>query len=107
MYQPANGQNSEKEEQKMKREINLKARFKNPIFWLTAIPAVTAFVYSILGIFGVVPKFSEDSVVNIGTAAVSALTALGVFIDPTTKGVCDGCGKEKEEEKRKEAEPEE
>ena len=75
----------------MKRKINWRARIKNPVFWLTAIPAVTAFVYSVLGLFGIVPKFGEDSVVNIGSALVAALTTLGVFIDPTTKGVCDGC----------------
>lgn len=74
------------------KKINWKVRFKNPMFWLTAVPAVTAFVYSILSLFGVVPRFSEDSVVSIGSAAVSALTALGVLIDPTTKGVCDSCG---------------
>lgn len=61
------------------------------MFWLTAIPAVAAFVYTVLGIFGVVPTVSEDMVVNIGSAAVSALTTVGVLIDPTTKGVCDSC----------------
>ena len=75
----------------MKKKINLKVRFKNPMFWLTAIPAVTAFVYSILGLFGVVPRFGEDAVVNIGSAAVAALTTLGVLIDPTSKGICDSC----------------
>mgnify|MGYP002515645509 CR=1 FL=1 len=80
------------------KKINWKVRFKNPMFWLTAIPAVTAFVYSVLGLFGVVPRFGEDSVVNIGSAAVAALTTLGVLIDPTTKGVCDSCDVLKYEE---------
>lgn len=78
-----------KTERGNKMKINWKVRLRNPIFWLTAIPALAAFVYSTLGIFGVVPSFSEDVAVNIGSAAVSALTALGVLIDPTTKGMCD------------------
>ncbi len=73
------------------KKINWKVRLKNPMFWLTAIPAVAAFVYTVLGIFGIVPAVSEDMVVNIGSAAVSALTTIGVLIDPTTKGVCDSC----------------
>ena len=84
------------------KKINWKVRFKNPMFWLTAIPAVTAFVYSILGLFGIVPRFGEDAVVNIGSAAVAALTTLGVLIDPTTKGVCDSCDVLKYEEPKEE-----
>lgn len=70
-------------------KINWKVRLKNPLFWLTAIPAFVSFVYTMLGIFGVVPSLSEDSAVKIGSAAVSALTTVGVLIDPTTKGMCD------------------
>ena len=71
------------------------------MFWLTAIPAVAAFVYTVLGIFGVVPTVSEDMVVNIGSAAVSALTTVGVLIDPTTKGVCDSCQVLEQDEPKK------
>ena len=39
--------------------------------------------------FGVVPALSEDVVVNIVTALISALTTVGVLVDPTTKGVGD------------------
>ena len=70
-------------------KINLKVRFKNPVFWLTVIPALVTFVYTVLGAVGVVPAVSEDMIVNIITAIVSALTALGVLVDPTTKGVGD------------------
>ena len=70
-------------------KINWKVRLRNPMFWLTFIPALTAFVYLVLGLFGIVPRFSEDAAVNAGSAAVSALTAFGVLVDPTTKGVCD------------------
>lgn len=70
-------------------KINLKVRFKNPVFWLTVIPAAVTFIYTVLGAFGVVPAISQDMIVNIVTALVSALTTLGVLVDPTTKGVGD------------------
>ena len=70
-------------------KINWKVRLKNPVFWLTVIPAIITFVYTVLGAVGVVPSLSEDVVVNIVTALISALTTVGVLIDPTTKGVGD------------------
>ena len=70
-------------------KINWKVRLKNPVFWLTVIPAVIALVYTVLGLLGVVPTISEDTLVNAVTAIISALTTIGVLIDPTTKGVSD------------------
>ena len=70
-------------------KINWKVRIKNPVFWLTAVPAVLTVAYTILGLFNVVPTISEDTVINALTAIISALTALGVLVDPTTKGVKD------------------
>lgn len=70
-------------------KINLKVRFKNPVFWLTVIPTVITFVYTVLGAFGVVPAISQEMIVNIVTALISALTTIGVLVDPTTKGVGD------------------
>lgn len=71
-------------------KINWKVRIKNPVFWLTMIPAVASFVYTMFGLFGIVPSISEDMIVNAFTAIVSALTTLGVLVDPTTKGLKDG-----------------
>ncbi|MGN1195249.1 MAG: phage holin [Acutalibacteraceae bacterium] len=70
-------------------KINWKVRLKNPVFWLTVIPAIIALVYTVLGLFGVVPTVSEKTTVNAVTAIISALTTVGVLIDPTTKGICD------------------
>lgn len=70
-------------------KINWKVRLKNPVFWLTVIPAVIALVYTVLGLFGVVPSISEDVLVNAVMAIISALTTVGVLVDPTTKGVGD------------------
>ena len=70
-------------------KINFKVRAKNPVFWLTVIPALVTFVYTVLGAFDVVPALSQDVVVNIVTAIITALTTIGVLVDPTTKGVGD------------------
>lgn len=70
-------------------KINWKVRLKNPVFWLTVIPALIALIYTVLGLLGVVPTISEDTLVNAVTAIISALTTVGVLIDPTTKGVGD------------------
>lgn len=69
--------------------INWKVRIKNPVFWTTVIPAVTGMVYTILGALGIVPALTENMVLNIMTVVITALTALGVLIDPTTKGLGD------------------
>lgn len=70
-------------------KINLKVRMKNPVFWLTIIPALTACIYTILGTCGIVPAISEDSLVNAFTNLVTVLATLGVLVDPTTHGVGD------------------
>ncbi len=70
-------------------KINFKVRLKNPVFWLTIIPAAATFIYSMLGCFDIVPRISEDVLVNALTGIVTALTTLGVLVDPTTKGIGD------------------
>lgn len=69
--------------------INLKVRLRNPVFWATIIPALLAFIYSVLGAFDVVPAIAESEIVNIITAIISALTTIGVLNDPTTAGISD------------------
>ena len=70
-------------------KINWKVRFKNKAWLVTFVIAIVAFVYQILGIFGVVPGVSEDTVVAIIGALVELLVMLGIVIDPTTEGVND------------------
>ena len=70
-------------------KINWKVRLRNPVFWLTGVPAVITTVYAILGLFGVVTAISEDLLINLITTLISTLTTLGVLIDPTTKGTSD------------------
>ena len=70
-------------------KINWKVRLKNPTFWLTVVPATVTFVYFLLSAFDIVPGISEVTVINALTAIITGLTALGVLVDPTTKGVGD------------------
>lgn len=70
-------------------KINWKVRLKNPVFWMTMIPALASFVYTVLGCFGVVPSISEDTLVNALTSIITALATVGVLVDPTTKNVSD------------------
>lgn len=71
------------------KKINWIVRFKNPVFWATIVPAVVACVYTVLGAFGIVPALTENMVLNIVSAFITALTTLGVLVDPTTAGVGD------------------
>lgn len=70
-------------------KINWKARFKNKTFLITFIALLISFVYQMLGLFGVVPSISEDSIVNFITIIINILATLGVVVDPTTDGIKD------------------
>lgn len=87
-------------------EINWQARFKNPVFWMTVIPAAVAFVYTVLGTLEIVPALSKDMVLNIAANIITALTALGVLVDPTTAGIGDSKLAMTYEEPRKDADEE-
>lgn len=69
--------------------INWKLRLQNKVTLMTLAVAVIAFVYQILGVFGVVPSISQDMIVNLVTMIVNILVGLGIVVDPTTKGVGD------------------
>lgn len=70
-------------------KMNLIVRIKNPVFWFTIIPATATFVYALMGCFDIVAPISQDALENALLAVVTALTTLGVLVDPTTKGVGD------------------
>ncbi len=70
-------------------KINWKVRLQNKTFWVTIIPIVAAIVFTILGFFGVVPKVSQNEIVNILMLIVELLSVVGVVIDPTTSGASD------------------
>ena len=70
-------------------KINWKVRIKNKTWLMAFAGAVLAFVYQILGMMGMAPAVSEDSVVQVIGIAVNLLAALGVVQDPTTAGLGD------------------
>ena len=70
-------------------KINWKVRIKNPIFWTALLSGAVSFCYCVLGAFDVVPKISENELLGIVSAVLTALTTLGVLIDPTTSGISD------------------
>lgn len=69
--------------------INWKLRLKNKATLAALIATVVAFVYQMLGIFGVVPAISQDSVITGAGIVLNLLVAIGVVVDPTTSGVND------------------
>ena len=70
-------------------KINWKVRLKNPVFWMTIIPALISLVYSMLGAFGIVPRITSSELESGVGMLISALTTLGVLVDPTTNGLGD------------------
>lgn len=70
-------------------KLNLKVRAKNPVFWITIIPALATFVYTVLACFEITPPVSQSVLENALLAIVTALTTIGVLVDPTTKGITD------------------
>ena len=69
--------------------INWRVRFKNAPWLIGLLGTVVAFIYQMLGMFEIVPAISQDEVTQIVGLVVNILIALGVLVDPTTKGVVD------------------
>lgn len=69
--------------------INWKVRLRNKTWLLVSIPVTAAAIYSVLGLFDIVPPVSESDAVNALTLIVNLLAELGILIDPTTEGFAD------------------
>lgn len=70
-------------------KINWKVRFKNPT-WLTMfISLIVGFAFNILKMFEVVPKITENQIMEIVSQALTFLGLIGVLVDPTTSGIGD------------------
>lgn len=70
-------------------KINLKQRLKNKTFVVSLATLLLATIYQILGMFDVVPKVNEDTLTGVLMLVVNFLSALGILVDPTTKGLSD------------------
>ena len=69
--------------------MNWKLRLKNKATLVALIAAGISFVYNVLGLFGVVPKISEEGLISAAGMLVNILAMLGIVVDPTTKGIAD------------------
>ena len=69
--------------------INWKLRLQNKTTLTTLILAIIAFVYQVLGIFGVVPGIDQNTMVNTCGLIINLLVAVGIVVDPTTAGISD------------------
>lgn len=70
-------------------KINWKVRLRNKPWLMSFTALVITFVYDLLAMLEVVPAVSEERIMGIVQLVLTLLTALGVLIDPTTKGVQD------------------
>lgn len=69
--------------------INWKIRSKNKTWIITMAGVIVAFVYQVLNLLGIVPKVTESQIMDLITALLTVLAALGIIVDPTTKGIND------------------
>ncbi len=69
--------------------INWKLRLQNKTTLTTLILAIIAFVYQVLGIFGIVPGIDQNTMVNTCGLIINLLVAVGIVVDPTTVGISD------------------
>lgn len=70
-------------------KINWKLRFGNKVTLTAIVMAVIALVYQVLGVAGVVPAVSENTIVEIAGMVINLLVLLGIVVDPTTEGAGD------------------
>lgn len=69
--------------------MNWKLRLQNKTTLIALIAAAVSLIYQVLGICGIVPRVSEDTILTAVGTLVNALALLGIVIDPTTKGISD------------------
>lgn len=70
-------------------KINWKVRFKNKTWLLSFTALLLTFGYNLLEMFGIVPAVSQQEIMDAVTSVLTILAAVGVIIDPTTKGIGD------------------
>ena len=70
-------------------KINWKLRLQNKATLTALVMALVALVYQVLGVFGIVPRVSQDQVTTIISMVINILCLLGIVVDPTTAGIGD------------------
>ena len=70
-------------------KLNWKVRFKNPT-WLTMfISLIVGFAFNLLKMFDIIPKITENQIMEIVSQVLTFLGLIGVLVDPTTSGIGD------------------
>ena len=70
-------------------KINWPLRLKNKVTLVSLITLTVTFVYTVLGVFDIVPSIGQDQVQNLLLLLVQFLVGIGVVVDPTTEGASD------------------
>jgi phi LC3 family holin len=70
-------------------KLNWKVRFKNKVWLGSFLSLIVGFVYSMLALFDVFPKVTQNLVGQIINQVLTFLGLIGVLVDPTTAGISD------------------
>lgn len=73
-------------------KVNLKVRMKNPWFWVSLLGVIATAVGirpELLTSWGALAQALRELLGNPYLLGSAVLAALGVFVDPTTKGLSD------------------
>ena len=69
--------------------INWRVRFKNKTWLVSFLTVILAFVYQVLGMFGIVPAVTQDMAAQLAMAVINVLVAVGV-VDGRSRGQRQG-----------------
>ena len=71
--------------------INWKVRFRHKTFWTSLLPLLILTVQNLARVFGFEIDLGDktNEIMAAVTPMLSALTLLGIVVDPTTKGIGD------------------
>ncbi len=70
-------------------KINWKLRLKNKTTLVALVTVTVAFAYQAMSIIGFAPKVAEADAMEVIMALINILAAVGIIVDPTTKGIGD------------------
>lgn len=69
--------------------INWILRLQNKATLSTLCVMIISAVYSVLATLGITPSITQEQSHNLIIAAIDIAAAIGIVVDPTTKGVSD------------------
>lgn len=69
--------------------INWKLRIKNKTTLLALLACICTFAYQVMGMLGIVPHITQDTVMQFVGIVLNILVCIGVLVDPTTAGPSD------------------